>query len=462
MDEITEIATVETVSEAEKKQIAIIDTSIEVLKTAPQILKANQLRTSSAKKIGESILAQWQAAWEIEDEDKRIVALTAADERSNKFLANCSTALKEEKEARAAISQMMDMFRSLFTAAENELDKTKAGTVANKVQSNRDRNAKEIASIRERKKKEAEQAAARAKEAVDIKYDAEKSLNASFNERLLNQKNRFQTGFNNLTLKDFADSAADIRRYQPSFSVERQNELFVQVRSIYYHTKEEAALIVSSVRTALYESFSEKYVAEMTALKNEIVDKLPSKFAELEQQQKLEIEAANAKRLAEEAAKKSRDEEEKKRLQAIADKAEADRKAAIEAQKKREAEDAAKAKADAEEAQKKAEQEAEIKKQGEQTMVMFEQEAALAESAPAPEARQGYEIEILHPVAYTQIFALWFENEGKNLPVNKIGNTKLDQMRTWCEKHAHKTGTKIESKFLKYNESFKAVNRKEK
>ncbi|MBK7883038.1 MAG: hypothetical protein IPJ81_03900 [Chitinophagaceae bacterium] len=62
----------------------------------------------------------------------------------------------------------------------------------------------------------------------------------------------------------------------------------------------------------------------------------------------------------------------------------------------------------------------------------------------------------------SEIFAMWFEKEGKNLPIDKIGNTKLDQMKAWAEKHAFKTGTKIESKFIKYEESFKAVNRKAK
>jgi hypothetical protein len=92
---------------------------------------------------------------------------------------------------------------------------------------------------------------------------------------------------------------------------------------------------------------------------------------------------------------------------------------------------------------------------------MFEQEAAVADVS-APEARQGYEIIVLHQAGYVQIFQMWFENEGKNLPLDKMGGTKLEQMKAWAEKHAHKTGTKIEGKFLKYEESFKAVNRKAK
>jgi len=47
-----------------------------------------------------------------------------------------------------------------------------------------------------------------------------------------------------------------------------------------------------------------------------------------------------------------------------------------------------------------------IKKQGDQTMAMFEQEAAVAEINNTPEARQGFEIIILHPVGYTQILPM--------------------------------------------------------
>jgi hypothetical protein len=215
----------------------------------------------------------------------------------------------------------------------------------------------------------------------------------------------------------------------------------------------------------------------MTALRNDVVEKLASKRTELLEQKRIADEAAEAKeraRIAEEkrqeeikhanAAKKKQLEEEAR----IAREQEAFRmeelrkqQAAADAERKqREAEENERMMKEAADAKIKAEQEAEIKRQGEQTMVLFEQEAALATETAAPEVRQGYEIEILHPVACTQIFALWFENEGKNLPVDKILNTKVEQMKAWAEKHAHKNNVKIESKFLKYNESFKAVNRK--
>lgn len=445
---------------AHDKQIAVIDTSIEVFKTAPEILKTNQLRSSKAKSVGEAILAQWNDAWEIKNEDQRMQALSTADERSNKYLTNCAAALKEEKEARAAITQMMDLFRKMFTDAESDLDKSKTGTTTSKVQENRDKYVSESHKIQDRKRKEAEHIANKSKEAVTIKSNVEKSLQNGFSEYLLAKKQKLQSAFNALVLDLFADSAASIRMYEPKLSKDQFGTIAATTGLFSYHEKGEVSSIVIAVKEQLYESFQAKYIEEMTALKREIVDKIPSKHEELKEQKRLADEAVEAKRKADEAAKNAKDKAEAERLKEIADKAERDRLQAIEDQKKREEQEQFQIQQQSQQQQQEAEQAIDIKAQGEQTMIMFEQEAAVAETTTTPTSRQGYEITLLHPVGATQVFALWFENEGKNLPVDKILNTKVEQMKTWAEKHAGKTGTKIESKFLKYEETFKAVNKK--
>ena len=128
-------------------------------------------------------------------------------------------------------------------------------------------------------------------------------------------------------------------------------------------------------------------------------------------------------------------------------------------QKEREQEEANRLQKEIEDAKRKANEEAELKKQGELTMNMFEQEAELADIQEA-NARQGYEIAVSHPVGFTQLFAFWFEREGKNLGIDQLEKKSLGQIKSFCEKHAHKTGEMIESKFLKYKETFKAVNKK--
>ncbi|MDR0793976.1 MAG: hypothetical protein LBE82_11760 [Chitinophagaceae bacterium] len=459
-------------------QVAIINNSIELFRSAPEILKQNLERTAKAVAVGEDILRVWNDVWAIEDEDKKLKALSEIDTRSNNFLANASTALKEEKELRAAITQMMDAFKKMFTETENELDKTKAGTITQRVQANRDNCAAEMNKINERKRQEAERKAQKEKETIEIKKAVEVRLSNYFNDYILSQKQKLQNGFNGLKLDDFADVAAGIRLYKPEY---RRNHFDAFNASIYsdLNAKDELQLIVDEVKMGKYEAFSETYIAAMTELRNEIVDKLPSKFEELQEQKRLADEAAAAAAAAKKAeaermvAIAKANAEEKARLEAEAVKAreeEAKRQAELKRKqdeaeaerKRREAEEAEKIAREAAEAKAKAEQEAELKKQGEQTMIMFNKEAELSEAISEPEARAGYEITIKHPAGYVQIFQYWFENEGKKLPVEKFGKIDFDKMRSFCEKRAHKTGEKIDSQFLLYTESFKAVNRKAK
>jgi phage repressor protein C with HTH and peptisase S24 domain len=139
---------------------------------------------------------------------------------------------------------------------------------------------------------------------------------------------------------------------------------------------------------------------------------------------------------------------------------EAENKRLADEQKRRE--DAERERLEAE--NKKREEEAQLainlNQQSKQTEVLFDMEASITGSTQAPEARQGYEIIVSHTIGYGQIFQFYFEKEGKNQPIDKLGNMKLDQMKAYCEKLAHKTGEMIESKYLKYEPSFKAINRK--
>lgn len=457
-------------------ELQVINNSIEIFKSAPDVLLANQERTRKALQVGQSILSQWQEAFQIGDEEERLQVLQVVDERSNKFLVNCNNALKEQKELRASITQMMDNFKKMFTSAENDIDKTKAGSVPEQVQKNRDKYAHITHQIAERKRIEAEREAAKKQELINLKSKIEVSISNQFNDYLLKVKQRFVDNFNALKLDTFADDAHAIRIYEPNYSEAAFQKL--QPENIYLVnvTKEEYAGIVSEIKSNLFDGFKKDYTSQLTELKNDIVDKLKSKFDELTEERRIEVEAMEERKRQEEAERKRQEEiaraneAERKRLEAEAAEAkakeaerlkelEAERKRQEDEKKKREEEERKRMEAEAAEARAKAEQEAEIKKQGEQTMLMFEQEAAMAEVKTA-DARQGYEISVKHPAGYVQIFQYWFENAGKNLAIDKIGNTKLDQMKAFCEKQAHKTDEKIESKFIEYKPTFKAVNKK--
>ena len=95
-------------------------------------------------------------------------------------------------------------------------------------------------------------------------------------------------------------------------------------------------------------------------------------------------------------------------------------------------------------------------------MSLFNSEVDNADATVVkPEVRQGYEIEVTGPAGWMQIFQQWFNETGKSLDNDKISGTKMETMKTFCEKLAHKDESKkIVSNFIVYQPSFKAVNRK--
>lgn len=454
--------------------LTVIENSLDLLKTGPDILRANKARTDKALEVGRNILTA------ITDGGMT----PELDARAMKYLANSSAALKEMKEGRAGVTQIMEELKKMFTGIENQLDAGKAGTIPLQVQEHRNAYAKKLAEEKKRKAEEAERLAAKQKETVELTYAAGTRLAKHYNDYLLLQKSKLQDGFNGITLADFEEKEKSLRAYNPIYSEKHFSSFNASLYST-LHTPDELKDIVIKASAGKFTEFANNYSAEMNLLKQDLVDRLPSKRKELEAQK---LQAEEAERLRQEEIKRQQQAEQKRqeeiakankeqkeelqrkaelarkqeaeRMEQLKKEAEETQRRAEEEQKQREEQAAAKLKADAEEAQKKAELEAELQKQGDQTMIMFDKEAAMAEVAAAPEARQGYDLVVLHPAGYVQIFQFWFENEGKNLAVDKIGNTKMDQMKAYCEKVAHKEGTKIESKFLRYEDSYKAVNRK--
>lgn len=440
------------------KQVSVIEKSIEVFKTGPAILKNNQERSAKALIVGQSILEQWEAAWKIEDPQERLKALAAADERSNKYLFNSTTAKSEMYQVRAVITQMMTEYARMFTAAENEIDKTKPGTVPAKVQSNRDAYAKALADEEKRKQKEAEEIAAKAKARIDRKTKIAGLIAARLNDYLARKKNLWTGTFNEITLEDISEKSTNLANLECSFPLTRLNAIIsYQIdNSPYSFSFEEFKKIDEEAFSEFdFTSYYDQYTRDLTELKQSLIDRLPSKKTELQAIAK----AAEEERIRQEEIAKA-DGERKKKLEEEAKAAELQRREQTEVIRKREAEEAERLRKEAEEKQKQSQLELDLKSQAEQTMVLFEKEAAVSELTPKPETRTGYDIDVLHPVGYTQIFQFYFEKEGKTLAIPDLGRMTLDRMKAFCERYALKNGEKIDSKFLQYKDTHKAVNRK--
>jgi hypothetical protein len=463
-----------------ENQLTIIERSAEIFKGGGQILKANQDRSQKALAVGQNILVA------IEKNEGRLNP--ELDQRCQKFLSNCGAAVTEMKDARAVVTQLMDELKKLYTEAENQIDPKKEKTIPARIQVKRDEYAKFLAEEEKRKREQADREARKAKLKLEYKAAIATRISSCLIDYLASRKQHFNASFNAITLADYAAKKEGLEKLAVEFNQSKLGEILNYVHPTNFSELDDIdknSLRIEAHKEYNFESFYSDYRAQISEIKQSLIDRLPSKKAELEQIKK-EAEEREQKRLAdiaaaEEAERKRQEEikradgEKKKRLQLEATiaaeneikrqqeearLAEEERVRRENEIRQRETAEQQRIARETDEQKRKAENDIEMNKQAAQTMVLFEQETASISDGNKPEAREGYEIIVSHQAAFVQIFQFWFEREGKNLSIDKIGKTSLNQMKAFCEKTAFKTGEKIESKFLRYEETFKAVNRK--
>ncbi len=436
----------ETEQNGQPNEVQIIKNSLEVLHEGPDILIANRERKMKALVVGNNLLSLIRGAGMTPE----------LDERCKKFLINCAAANTKMKEDRAGVTQIMDKLKSMYTEVENELDVKKDGSIPSRIQYERNAYVKKCNEEAEQKRKDAERQQREAQARIDVRAKAEQMLSEFFNNMMLVNKQKITTAFNNLQLEGFADAAALIRTYYPEYKQEMHRKFSPMIPAAI--SQDEVDTIVTEVRDGKFDEYANRYVREMTEQKNDIVDKSPSKLEELKREKALADEQEAARVKAEAATTEQAKIDAQKEQQRL----EEERKLQEHQREEREKQEQLRLQNEAAENQKKEIQESQVRHQGETAMAMFEKEAEVATVSNTPETKISWNIKVLHPVGYTQLFALWFEKIGKDLPIDKIGNTKLDQMKGWAEKEYTKSGTKIDSKFLEYEQDYKAVNRKNK
>lgn len=390
----------------------------EIAPNMSKTLESNKTRASKGVAYGKSILSEIQ--------DKGMSA--EMDEKCNKYLVLCRTAVKEMQEERKPFTVFLDTIKKEFTAAENFLDVTKQGTEAFQIQIHRNEFVTQLKKEEAQKKKEAAAKLAKDQEAIDNRTVFESQLSKYLQNYIASQKISLQNSFNAITLDNFNDKSEKLKALKAKYPKEHFDK-FSPFFTNEYHSKEELVQIQNEMfKKQDLNILAGVVEGEINAFIKELIDKLPSLKLELE-------------RIAKAG------EEEKKRLEL--------EKVAREAKEKADAE--AKAKLDAE----KKEAELQAQNMAQKTEAMMNNEVELFESsAESPEVRTGFKINILHHAGAMEIIAFWFENEGKNLTITELEKKSILQMKAFCEKMAFKIGEKIESKYLSYVPVYKAVNKK--
>lgn len=346
------------------------------------------------------------------------------DAALNAWQVKAKDAVKIMNTRRSPITQIMTKMARYFTEQEAKLDPVKADSIYAKIQLKRnewarkkadDQKAKEAAIIKQQNID---------KERISIIADIQTSIRSVYGEKLMAFKKAIINKYNSLTLENAEEVKLYINQRGVVYPLDKFREIQPAVFPMYLD-KVEVEKLVYDEREKLYDELSANFRENLEAEKLTYLDLIPSRINELKEIAKA---GAEKKKELELAAQKRKEEADAKLKQDQAD---------------QEARDKAKIKAHAE-----------MSTAG----TLFNTAAALAEvKENTAKVREGYKITIHNAAGWGALFMFYFEKEGQKLDVETFGKKSMNQMKAFCEKHAHKTGEMVISDQLFYEEDFKAV-----
>lgn len=381
-----------------------------IVKQAPGILVENQNSHDKAVGYGNSLLQQAEAGMN-----------DNLDNLMSTYLDKLRLTHKTMNERRKPFTQLVQEVTKRFTALEAAIDPAGKSNIFSQIQTKRNDYAAEKIADQKRREQEARAKLERDKEIISLKNFAETSMRQAVSNYTESFKLKMLQMFENFTLENIDNAPSQfsgIEQIDPLRLVANQPLPFNV-----YVTREEAERIVDDSRNnlQLINELKAYYSNAVSVLRKELIDKIPSKKAEL--QAIATASKAEAERIKQEAEKRRIDNE---------------------LRMKREADDRARAEAEA----AKAKEDAEMLDATVNTQADLFQEA--------PKVKEGCSIKVKNPAAYQLIFMFWWEREGKTWPDDKIEKMTIARMKAFCEKKAVETGEEITSQLVEYNITYKA------
>jgi len=384
-----------------------------IVQSAPKAYETGKISHDKCLEFGNALLKKIEENGGLNDE---------LDAQVADYLVRVGTTLKKINDTRTPVTRLFDDIKKVFTALENDIDKTKTGTLPFRLQALRNAYAKQKFEEEERKRKEEEErqriALLKNKYIQDVREDYRRLLNEAINHscRTLTELD------NNVTLDNYQKTYQFIDDFQTELPLEWFKNLKHNIGIPNFPISiEELRQIEVNIKQDLHKEFSEQYLFEIEGTKLYILERLPSKKSNLEK---------IAKAYAEEAA----------RL-----------KAEIDA-------NMAKETARIEEERKQREQEQQRKSEAAQQMNEMNNLFAMAEAAQ-PVAKTSVKvskkIEIINTNGILPIIHMWFSHEGCNLGTDELAKIFKKQI-TFCEKLANSKDEFIDDKNIKYVDDVKA------
>ena len=382
----------------------------QIVSIAPKSMQDNIMSCQRCMEAGESLLKAIQENGMTDELDREAAA----------FIEKSRKTVRVMNERRSPVTKLFDEIRTRFTAMENSIDPGKSDTIPYKLQQLRNQYAAKRREEEERRRREElarQQAeAARAKLKLDVEEDFKGQFQSLLNERV----NDLTELDNGITLETYDRVYEQVKACPAELPPEWFNGLRSTVRRPLNVSADEMRRIESDVKEALGNQFKEQYAAEIQDNKDYILDRMPSKIANLER---------IAKADAEEAARMKAEMEERQRKEAEAQEAERRRKE--------------------EEERKKSE----AARQQVEMGSLFNAQAAV--QSYQPKMKVSKKIELLNPEGILPIFSMWWRMEGRNLSVGELSKMFRKQI-TFCEKVADKDGEFIKDESVSYIDEVKA------
>lgn len=342
------------------------------------------------------------------------------DRQAAEYIERARKTVKKMNERRSSVTKLFDEMRKEFTVMENTIDPTKADTIPYKLQSLRNTYVAQKREEEERRRREelARQQMAQARK--QMIQDIEDDFNQQFNRFLDSVINQLTEQDNALTLDNYDIVMDTVKNYPSTLPAEYLSTLCTTIRIPSGITADEVRKAENEVKERISKKFTDMYSCEVQDNKDYILDRLPSKKANLER-----IAQANAT----EAARIKADMEERQRKDAAAKEEERRRK---------EEEERAKA----ELARKQSEME-----------TLF---SVLATAQGyQPKVKVTPKIKLLNPEGITAIISMWWSKEGCTLSTDELSKMFKKQI-SFCEKLAVKNGIYIEDESVVYIDDIKA------
>lgn len=384
-----------------------------IVQSAPKAYETGKISHDKCLEFGNALLKKIEENGGLNDE---------LDAQVADYLVRVGTTLKKINDTRTPVTRLFDDIKKVFTALENDIDKTKTGSLPFRLQALRNAYAKQKFEAAERLRKEEEERqriiAVKNNYIQSVKDDYRRLVSEAINSSC---KTLMELD-NNVTLENYQRTYDFIDDFQTELPLEWYKNLRHTIKNptnIPINI-DELKQIEIDVKKELYKEFSEQYLYEIESTKVYVQERLPSKKMNLE---KIAKSSPEESVLIKEAMETNNVKE--------AAKMEDERKA-------RELEQ---------------QQKAETAQQMNEMNSLFAM-AEAAQPVAKTSVKVSKKIKIVNANGIVPIINMWLAREGVNLELEELCKIFKKQI-TFCEKLA-KEDVFIEDKNIIYVDDVKA------